>query len=131
MPSPYLEIESMAQLNETRFRDKNSDGQKKANQLQAPSCSIIWLKYAQLLDVTLAHVPEKQGFCSGVSTAILSVFYQFYNKNTMDISSYCFVANIEKEWYNNPSCQLQETLQTSGGANHRSQWIDKSTAQDT
>ena len=131
MPSPYLEIESMAQLNETRFRDKNSDGQKKANQLQAPSCSIIWLKYAQLLDVTLAPVPEKQGFCSEVSTVILSVFYQFYNKNTMDISSHCFVANIEKEWYNNPSCQLQETLQTSAGANYRSQWIDKSTAQDT
>ena len=49
----------------------------------------------------------------------------------MDISSHCFVANIEKEWYNNPSCQLQETLQTSAGANYRSQWIDKSTAQDT
>jgi hypothetical protein len=56
VPSPYLEIASMAQLNETRFRDKNLDGQKRANQLQAPSCSIIWLKYAQLLDVTLGRV---------------------------------------------------------------------------
>ena len=81
MRSPYLSIESMAQPNETRVRDKNF------------TCT-------QLLDLALPHAPEKQGFTLKFSRLSYQCFINFTTKMRSIYHAIVLSPNIEKEWYN-------------------------------
>ena len=85
MRSPYLSIESMAQPNETRVRDKNF------------TCT-------QLLDLALPHAPEKQGFTLKFSRLSYQCFISFTTKIQSICDATVLSPNIGKEWYNNASC---------------------------